>query len=201
MHCSALPGDGDRRKQLIEDIAVLTGANALTEELGRSLASVNFGDLGTAEKVIVAKNETTLIGGGGSAAAIEERARIIRSQIDGFSSGMDREKLQERLAMLVGGIAILRVGGLTDADVAEERYKMESALHSTRAAIEYGYLLGGGVTLLRAGMALADESRGTSELEVEVKQSVISVLEVPIRQLIQNSKRSPTQIVADIQKS
>jgi chaperonin GroEL len=194
------PGYGDRRKHLIEDIAVLTGATALTAELGRALISVAIGDLGSAERVIVTKNETTIIGGGGSSHSIQERARTIRAQIDNAPNAMEQEKLQERLAMLVGSVAILRAGGVTDIDVADAKYKLESALYSTRAAMEQGYAPGGGIALLRAGMAL-NEWKVTGEQEDAAKHSIAAVLEEPIRQLVENARRSPTQILAEIHQS
>jgi chaperonin GroEL len=194
------PGYGDRRKHLIEDIAVLTGAKALTSELGLSLSNLVVGDLGKAEKVIVTADETTIIGGGGSSASIEERARTIRSQIDNAPNAIEQAKRQERLAMLVGNLAILRAGGITEADIIEEQYKLESALHSTRAAIEKGVCAGGGIALLRAGLALS-EWKITGELELAAKDAIASVLQEPVYQLIENARRSPTQVVAEIQKS
>lgn len=201
LRCVAVrsPGYADRRRQQLDDIAILTGARVLTAELGRFLATATLDDLGKAKKVIVTKDETSIIDGGGSSADIEERVRAIRNQIDNMPSAIEQMKLQERLAMLVGGIAILKAGGLTAADVANERYKLESAFDSCRTAIEHGYLPGGGIALLRAGISLEDWA-ASKELEISVKQAIANILESPLRHLVENAKRSPTQIVAEIRK-
>jgi chaperonin GroEL len=194
------PGFADRRKHLLEDIAVLTGARAFMAELGIPLERASLRDLGTAAKVIVTRDETTIIGGAGSLEAINDRARVIRNQIENAANAMEQEKLQERLAMLVGSVAVLRAGGVTDVEVAEERYRLESAMHSARSAIEHGCAPGGGVALFRAGIAL-DEWKAGDELESAVRQALASVLEEPISQLIENAKRSPTQMLEEIRKS
>jgi chaperonin GroEL len=194
------PGFADRRKHLLEDIAVLTGARAFMAELGIPLEKASVADLGKAEKVIVTGAETTIIGGRGSPQAIGDRARTIRTQIENAANAMEQEKLQERLAMLVGSVAVLRAGGVTDADVAEERYKLESAMYSARSAIEHGCAPGGGVALFRAAIAL-DEWKAGDEFELVVKQSIESVLEEPISQLIENARRSPTQVLEEIRRS
>ncbi len=169
-------------------------------ELGIPLEKASVGDLGKAEKVIVTGAETTIIGGGGSSQAIGDRARTIRTQIENAANAMEQEKLQERLAMLVGSVAVLRAGGVTDADVAEQRYKLESAMYSARSAIEHGCAPGGGVALFRAAIAL-DEWKPGDEFELAVKQSIVSVLEEPISQLVENAKRSPTQLLEEIRAS
>jgi chaperonin GroEL len=200
--CAAVkaPGFADRRKHLLQDIAVLTGARAFMAELGTPLEMVSLSDLGQADKVIVTRGETTIIGGRGTPQAIGDRAKMIRMQIENAPNAMEQEKLQERLAMLVGSVAVLKAGGVTDADVAEERYKLESAMHSVRSAIEHGCVPGGGVALFRAAIAL-DEWKAGDELESAVKQSIASVLEEPMRQLIENSRRSPTQMLEEIRRS
>jgi chaperonin GroEL len=194
------PGFADRRKHLLEDLAVLTGARAFLAELGISLERGSIRDLGKAKRVIVTSDETAIIGGGGSSQAIDDRARMLRTQIGSAANAMEQEKLQQRLAMLVGSVAVLKVGGITDIDVAEERYKLESAMHSARSAIEHGCSPGGGVALFRAASAL-DEWKAGDELELAVNQSIASVLKEPIRQLIENSKRSPTQMLEEIRRS
>lgn len=194
------PGFGDRRKHLLEDIAALSSARAFMAELGFPLEKVSLHDLGTAAKVIVTRDETTIIGGAGSSQTINDRARTIRIQIESAANAMEQEKLQERLAMLVGSVAVLKAGGVTDVEVADERYKLESAMHSTRSAIEHGCAAGGGVALFRAGIAL-DEWKAGDELESAARQALASVLEEPISQLIENAKRSPTQMLEEIRKS
>jgi len=194
------PGFADRRKHLLEDIAVLTGARTFMAELGVPLEKASLSDLGTAARVIVTRDETTIIGGAGSSQAINDRARTIRIQIENAANAMEQEKLQERLAMLVGSVAVLKAGGVTDIEVAEGRYKLESAMYSARSAIEHGCAPGGGVALFRAGIAL-DEWKAGDEIEFAVRQSLASVLEEPISQLIENAKRSPTQMLEEIRKS
>jgi chaperonin GroEL len=194
------PGFADRRRHLLEDIAVLTGSKPFMNELGIPLERATARDLGKAEKVIVTRDDTTIIGGGGSPQAISDRARTIRTQIETAANAMEQEKLQERLAMLVGSVAVLKAGGVTDVDVTEELYKLESAMHSARSAIEHGCVPGGGVALFRAAIAL-DEWKAGDELELAVKQSILSVLEEPISRLIENVKRSPTQMLEEIRKS
>ena len=194
------PGYADRRKHLLEDIAILTGANAFMSDVGIPLQSMTLRDLGVAEKVRVTRDETTIIGGAGAEHAIKERAKAIRARIEHTVDAGEREKLQQRLAMLIGRIAVLRAGGITDADIAEETYKLESALHSTRWALEHGCVPGGGIALLNAAKAL-EEWRVTEELDVAVKKSIAWVLEQPTRSLLENAKRSPTQMLAEIQKS
>src|SRR5216683_3156944 len=194
------PGFADRRKHVLEDIAVLTGARTFMAELGVPLEKASLSDLGTAARVIVTRDETTIIGGAGSSQAINDRARTIRIQIENAANAMEQEKLQERLAMLVGSVAVLKAGGVTDIEVAEGRYKLESAMYSARSAIEHGCAPGGGVALFRAGIAL-DEWKAGDEIEFAVRQSLASVLEEPISQLIENAKRSPTQMLEEIRKS
>jgi chaperonin GroEL len=202
LRCAAVkaPGEGDRRKALMEDIAVLTGGRFLSQELGIPLANVRLEDLGKAEKVTVTHHDTTIIGGAGPSGGIQERVRSIQTQISNTTSAYEREKYQERLARLAGSVAVLKAGGVSEADVLQEIYRLESAMHSARSAIEDGRVAGGGVALLRAGITLRGE-KTDNVLDNQTSQAVASVLEDPIRQLIENAQKSPTQILAEIVKS
>jgi chaperonin GroEL len=148
------PGFGDRRKAMLEDIALLTAGKAITEDLGIKLENLKLEDLGRAKKVVVTKDNTTLIDGAGKSASIEGRIKQIRTQIEETTSDYDREKLQERLAKLVGGVAVVRVGAATEVEMKEKKARVEDALHATRAAVEEGIVPGGGVALIRASTAL-----------------------------------------------
>src|SRR6476620_5604098 len=148
------PGFGDRRKAMLEDIAILTGGKVISEDLGIKLENIKLEDLGKAKKVVIDKEHTTLIDGAGKKADIEGRVKQIRAQIDETTSDYDREKLQERLAKLVGGVAVIRVGAATEVEMKEKKARVEDALHATRAAVEEGVVAGGGVALLRASSAL-----------------------------------------------
>jgi len=199
LRCAAVkgPGQGDRRRALMEDIAVLTGGKVLDEQFGVPLENVRMEHLGKAERVIVSQQDTTIVGGAGSAEKIQERIHAVQAQISYSVNPHETEKLHERLAQLAGTVATLKVGGLTEEDSAQEKYKLESAMHSARSAVEYGAVVGGGVALLRAGMALRNEKADT-DLDTDVRLAVAAVLEEPVRQLIENSQKSPTQIVVDI---
>src|SRR5690606_30295942 len=144
------PGFGDRRKEMMKDIAVLTGGQAVTEDLGLKLENLTLADLGTAKRITVDKDNTTIVDGAGQKADIEARVKQIRNQIEESSSDYDREKLQERLAKLVGGVAVIKVGAATEVEMKEKKARVEDALHATRAAVEEGVVPGGGVALLRA---------------------------------------------------
>src|SRR5512147_2696357 len=148
------PGFGDRRKAMLEDIATLTGGKAITEDLGIKLENVRVEDLGKAKKVTIDKDNTTIVEGGGSQSAIEGRVKVIRHQIDETTSDYDREKLQERLAKLVGGVAVIKVGAATETEMKEKKARVEDAMHATKAAVEEGIVAGGGVALLRAQKAV-----------------------------------------------
>ncbi len=156
LHVAAIkaPGYGDRRKAMLEDVAVLTGGRAVTEDLGIRLESVTIDSLGQAKKIVVARDTTTLIEGGGTSAAIEGRVKQLRAQAEDATSDYDREKLQERLAKLVGGVAIVRVGAATETEMKEKKARVEDAMHATKAAVEEGIVAGGGVALLRAARVL-----------------------------------------------
>ena len=180
------PGFGDRRKAMMEDIAILTGGQVISEDLGIKLESVTLDMLGTAKKVAISKEETTLVDGAGKKKEISGRCEQIRAQIDETSSDYDREKLQERLAKLAGGVAVVKVGGATEIEVKEKKDRVEDALHSTRAAVEEGIVPGGGVALLYAGKAL-------KKLEVENHDQQVGIdivtrsLQSPVRQIAENA--------------
>ena len=148
------PGFGDRRKAMLDDIAILTGGRAITEDLGIKLENITLEDLGKAKKITIDKDTTTIIEGAGTTAAIEGRVKQIRTQVEDTTSDYDREKLQERLAKLVGGVAIIKVGAATETEMKEKKARVEDAMHATKAAVEEGIVAGGGVALLRAGKAL-----------------------------------------------
>ena len=178
------PGFGDRRKAMLDDIAVLTGGKALTEDLGLKLEGTTIEDLGQAKRITIDKDNTTIIEGAGTAASIAGRVKQLRAQIDDTTSDYDREKLQERLAKLVGGVAIIKVGAATETEMKEKKARVEDALHATRAAIEEGIVPGGGVALLRASISLQ-----TLKLEGDEQFGVTIVrraCEEPVRQIVMN---------------
>jgi chaperonin GroEL len=179
------PGFGDRRKAMLEDIAILTGGRVIAEELGLKLENVTLSDLGRAKKIVVDKDNTTLIDGAGKKADIEARVKQIRAQIEETTSDYDREKLQERLAKLVGGVAVIRVGAATEVEMKEKKARVEDAMHATRAAIEEGVVPGGGVALLRASLALDGLKVGAEE-KVGV-QIIRRAVEEPLRWIAQNA--------------
>jgi chaperonin GroEL len=179
------PGFGERRKAMMQDIAILTGGNAISEDLGIKLENIQMEDLGSARKIVIDKDNTTIIEGGGKTAAIKARVDQIRRQIEDSSSDYDREKLQERLAKLVGGVAVINVGAATESEMKEKKARVEDAMHSTKAAVEEGIVPGGGVTLLRAQKALdALKLEGDENLGVQI---VRRALEEPLRQIVNNA--------------
>ena len=179
------PGFGDRRKSMLEDIAILTGGKAIMEETGIKLEGVRLDDLGRAKRVTVDKDNTTIVDGAGSSKAIEGRIKQLRAQIDETTSDYDREKLQERLAKLAGGVAIIKVGAATETEMKEKKARVEDALHATRAAVEEGIVAGGGVALLRATAALAGlKLSGDEQIGVDV---VRRACEEPLRQIVGNA--------------
>jgi chaperonin GroEL len=199
INCVAVkaPGFGDRRKAMLQDMAVLTGGTVITEELGRKLESAQVSDLGRADKIVVTKDDTTVIAGAGDAKQIKGRIEQIRAEIDNSTSDYDREKLQERLAKLAGGVAIIRVGAGTEVELKEKKHRVEDALSCTRAAVEEGIVPGGGVALLNAISALdgiemgyADEQTGVNILR--------RALEEPTRQLAANAGHDGAVIVREI---
>jgi chaperonin GroEL len=198
LSCSAVkaPGFGDRRKAMLQDIATLTGGKAITEDLGIKLENIKLEDLGRAKKVVVDKDNTTIIEGAGSAKEIEGRIKQIRAQIEETTSDYDREKLQERLAKLAGGVAVIKVGAATETEMKEKKARVEDALNATRAAVEEGVVPGGGVALLRAAKALdslklpGDEGTGV--------QIVKRALEEPIRQIVANAGLEGSVVVEKV---
>jgi chaperonin GroEL len=197
------PGYGDRRKAMLEDIAILTGGKAITEDLGIKLENLKLEDLGKAKKVVIDKDNTTIIEGAGTAKAIEGRVKQIRTQIDETTSDYDREKLQERLAKLVGGVAVIKVGAATETEMKEKKARVEDAMHATKAAVEEGIVPGGGVALLRAIPALtkAVEEKGLDHdvrVGIELTRRAI---EEPARWIATNAGKEGNIVVAQIKDS
>jgi chaperonin GroEL len=191
------PGFGDRRKAMLEDIAVLTKAQTISEDLGIKLENVTLEMLGRAKRVRIEKEHTTIIDGAGSKSDIEARIGQIKAQIEETTSDYDREKLQERLAKLAGGVAIIRVGGSTEIEVKEKKDRVEDALHATRAAVEEGIVPGGGVALLRAKAAVQGLKNENSDVQAGIK-IVLKALEAPIRQIAHNSGVEGSIVVGKI---
>jgi chaperonin GroEL len=191
------PGFGDRRKAMLEDIAILTGGQVISEELGIKLESVGLEMLGTAKSVSISKEETTIIDGAGEKADIEGRCNQIRKQVEETSSDYDREKLQERLAKLAGGVAVIKVGGATEVEVKERKDRVDDALHATRAAVEEGIVAGGGVALLYASRALDGLSGANEDQNVGIK-IVRKALEAPVRQIAENAGSDGAVVVGKL---
>jgi chaperonin GroEL len=201
LHCAAVkaPGFGDRRKAMLEDIAILTGGKAVTEDLGIKLENVKLEDLGQAKKVIVDKDNTTIVGGTGKPSEIEGRIKQLRAQIDDTASDYDKEKLQERLAKLVGGVAVIKVGAATETELKEKKARVEDAMHATRAAVEEGIVAGGGTAFLRCLPVLEElELHGDEATGVNI---VRRALEEPIRQIAQNAGHEGALIVGRVRES
>jgi chaperonin GroEL len=200
LQCCAVkaPGFGDRRKAMMEDIAVLTGGTCLTEDLGIKLENVKLDDLGRAKKITVDKENTTIVEGAGKVSDIQGRVAQIKRQIDETTSDYDREKLQERLAKLAGGVAVINVGAATETEMKEKKARVEDALHATRAAVEEGVVAGGGVALLRAQSCL-DKVQVTGDEAIGV-QIVRKALEYPLRQLVNNAGMEGALIVEEVKK-
>ncbi|MEE2980015.1 MAG: chaperonin GroEL, partial [Pseudomonadota bacterium] len=180
------PGFGDRRKAMLEDIAILTGGQVISEDLGIKLENVTTEMLGTAKRIELSKENTTIVGGAGVKKEITGRCAHLRAQVDETSSDYDREKLQERLAKLAGGVAVIKVGGATEVEVKERKDMVEDALNSTRAAVEEGIVIGGGVALLYATRSLTKLSGENSDQDVGIK-IVRKALEAPVRQIAENT--------------
>ncbi len=190
------PGFGDRRKAMLEDIAVLTGGRVITEDLGIKLESVELGDLGEAKRIVISKEETVIVEGGGSSDAITGRVNLIRKQIEDTTSDYDREKLQERLAKLAGGVAVINVGAATETEMKEKKARVEDALHATRAAVEEGIVPGGGTALIRAHGAIGDlKLSGDEATGAEI---IARAIEAPLRQLISNAGREAALLVEKV---
>jgi len=188
------PGFGDRRKAMLEDIAVLTGGRVISEEIGLSLEKVTLEDLGRAKRITIDKENTTIVDGAGRSSEIEARIAQIRRQIEDTSSDYDREKLQERVAKLAGGVAVIKVGAATEVEMKEKKARVEDALHSTRAAVEEGVVPGGGVALLRAKSAIAGLKGRNSDQAVGI-DILRRSLEEPLRQIVRNAGEEPSVIV------
>ncbi|KJU87337.1 molecular chaperone GroEL [Candidatus Magnetobacterium bavaricum] len=201
LHVSAVkaPGFGERRKAMLEDIAVLTGGTVISDDLGMKLENVKMMDLGRAKKVTVDKDNTTIVDGGGDTAKIQGRVKQIKTQIDETTSDYDREKLQERLAKLVGGVAVINVGAATETEMKEKKARVEDALHATRAAVEEGIVPGGGVALLRCISAI-DELNLEGDLKIGAN-IVKKALEEPIRQIVYNTGLESATVIEKVKAS
>ena len=193
------PGFGDRRKAMLEDIAILTGGKALMEETGIKLEGVRLEDLGRAKRVTVDKDNTTIVDGAGSQKNIEGRIKQLRAQIEETTSDYDREKLQERLAKLAGGVAVIKVGAATETEMKEKKARVEDALHATRAAVEEGIVPGGGVALLRAGKVLADlKAEGDEQIGIDI---IRRATEEPLRQIAGNAGYEGAIVIEKVRSS
>ena len=188
------PGFGDRRKAMLQDIAILTGGVVISEEVGLSLEKATLDDLGQAKRIEIGKENTTIIDGFGDAAQIEARVAEIRQQIETATSEYDKEKLQERVAKLAGGVAVIKVGAATEVEMKEKKDRVEDALHATRAAVEEGVVAGGGVALLRARAALENLHTGNADQDAGV-QIVLRAIESPLRQIVANAGGEPSVVV------
>ncbi len=194
------PGFGDRRKRMLEDIAILTGAEVITEELGLKLENTKLSQLGKARKVVVDKDTTTIIDGNGEADAIKARIKQLKAEIEDTDSDFDREKLQERLAKLAGGVAVVKVGAATETEMKEKKHRVEDALQATRAALEEGIVPGGGVALLNAAESIKLDGFGDPD-ERTGAQIIVRALEEPLRQLAYNAGLEGSVVVNDVRKA
>ena len=193
------PGFGDRRKAMLEDIAVLTGGKAISEDLGLKLENLTLADLGSAKKIVIDKENTTIVEGAGSTEAIQGRVKQIRAQVETSTSDYDKEKLQERLAKLVGGVAVIKVGAASETELKEKKARVEDAMHATKAAVEDGIVAGGGVALLRSMLKLADlKVTGDQATGVEI---VRKSLEEPLRQIANNAGVEGSVVVNTVRES
>jgi chaperonin GroEL len=193
------PGFGDRRKAMLEDMAILTGGKVITEELGLNLEKVELTDLGTAKKVQITKENTTIVDGSGSHEDIKARVEQLRKQIEETSSSYDKEKLQERVAKLSGGVAVIKVGAATEVEMKEKKARVEDALHATRAAVEEGIVPGGGVALIRAQLALKDLKGDNEDRNVGIAV-LRRAIEEPLRQIVANAGEEPSVVLAKVQQ-
>jgi chaperonin GroEL len=193
------PGFGDRRKRMLEDIAILTGGEVITEEMGLKLENTQLSQLGRARRVVVAKDNTTVIDGSGDAEGIKGRIQQIKNEVENTDSDFDREKLQERLAKLAGGVAVVKVGAATETEMKEKKHRVEDALQATRAALEEGIVPGGGVALLRAVEAIKiDAFDGDEQTGARI---ILKALEEPVRQIAQNSGYEGSVVVNDVRNA
>jgi chaperonin GroEL len=198
LRCAAVkaPGFGDRRKAMLEDIAILTGGRAITEDLGIKLENITIEDLGTAKRITIDKDDTTIVEGGGSPETIKGRIAQIRNQIEATTSDYDKEKLQERLAKLAGGVAVIQVGAATETEMKEKKARVEDALHATRAAVEEGIVPGGGVTFVRAIQEIGSlKLKGDEAIGMEI---VKKALLEPLKQIAYNSGAEGSVIASQV---
>ncbi|ALV57079.1 molecular chaperone GroEL [Burkholderia cenocepacia] len=191
------PGFGDRRKAMLEDIAILTGGQVIAEETGLTLEKATLAELGQAKRIEVGKENTTIIDGAGEAASIEARVKQVRAQIEEATSDYDREKLQERVAKLAGGVAVIKVGAATEVEMKEKKARVEDALHATRAAVEEGIVAGGGVALIRARTAIAGLTGANADQNAGIK-IVLRAMEEPLRQIVTNGGEEASVVVAAV---
>jgi len=200
LQCAAVkaPGFGDRRKEMLKDIGILTGGQVIAEELGLKLENVTITDLGQAKRVKIDKENTTLVDGAGKKDKIKGRQQEIRNQIENTTSDYDREKLQERLAKLVGGVAVIKVGAATEVEMKEKKARVEDALHATRAAVEEGIVAGGGVALIRAQKAL--EGLKVSEEQKAGVRIIERAIEEPLRQIVGNAGEEGSVVVQKVKE-
>jgi chaperonin GroEL len=195
------PGFGDRRKAMLEDIAVLTGGKVISEDLGIKLEAIQLDDLGKAKKVTIDKENTTIVEGSGAGEAIDGRVKQIRNQIEETSSDYDREKLQERLAKLVGGVAVIKVGAATETEMKEKKARVEDAMHATRAAVEEGIVAGGGVALVRASKVLDDFNTESEDTDEQIGVNIVRrALEEPLRQIAGNAGMEGAVVVGKVRE-
>ncbi len=196
------PGFGDRRKAMLEDIATMTGGQVISEDMGVKLEGITVDDLGQAAKITIDKDNTTVVDGAGEGSAIQGRVKTIRSQIEETSSDYDREKLQERLAKLVGGVAIIKVGAATETEMKEKKARVEDAMHATRAAVEEGIVAGGGVALVRASRILDDFKTEAEDPDEQIGVTIVKrALEEPLRQIAQNAGKEGAVIVGKVREN
>ncbi len=195
------PGFGDRRKAMLEDIAVMTGGKVISEDMGVKLESVTVDDLGQAAKITIDKDNTTVVDGNGSDTEMQGRVKLIRNQVEETSSDYDKEKLQERLAKLVGGVAIIKVGAATETEMKEKKARVEDAMNATRAAVEEGIVPGGGVALVRAAKILDDFQTDAEDADEQIGVNIIRrALEEPLRQIAQNAGKEGAVIVGKVRE-
>jgi chaperonin GroEL len=203
LHAAAVkaPGFGDRRKAMLDDIAILTGGKSITEDLGIKLESVRLEDLGRAKKIVVDKDNTTIVEGNGKSKDIEGRVKQIRTQVDETTSDYDREKLQERLAKLVGGVAVIKVGAATESEMKEKKARVEDAMHATKAAVEEGIVPGGGVALARAIPILEEAAKNEKVEDIAIGLRIVKrALEEPVRQIANNAGYEGSVIVNQVKE-
>ncbi|MDQ2982095.1 MAG: chaperonin GroEL, partial [Actinomycetota bacterium] len=192
------PGFGDRRKRMLEDIAVLTGAEVITEEMGLKLENTKISQLGKARKVVITKDTTTIIDGAGNSDAIKGRIRQLKAEIENTDSDFDREKLQERLAKLAGGVAVVKVGAATETEMKEKKHRVEDALQATRAALEEGIVPGGGVALVNAAASIKLDGEGDERTGAAI---IVRALEEPLRQLADNAGLEGSVVIDKVRQA